>query len=475
MLEEKRNDNEDIVDDVDADELFDGLFLDDDCIQPTYDAAPQRDNVIDIPMEGETYYKLVKGEGLKDGEEPLNRVIGHDNQKKELLNVIKWFKNSKELKSRGVSIPKGIVLFGDPGNGKSLLIKEIIRCIDAPVFIFQGDEDNIVRGITATFAKAREVGHSVIVIDELDLLINRERRVIRSLQECLDGVESTDDILVLTATNYLQEIPDPLLRNGRLEKLIKIPYPTGEEALILLKKHFKEFGVDLPTDFDEEEVALSLNGITCAGVKSVVNDVVLRNGFENITTEMIDDSICNITDRIKDAPQQDNLVVATHESGHCLMAKAYPEYFTINKLSINGASGEFHVKEVEKDFWPYKKIVADIKVCMAGNIAQKVICGDGSRGAESDLQRARINAYNMFTQNGAAGCWATLPVVRQGARTETQIKRRKMERKIERLLKKCEKEVTQYIKAHKSEITVLANLLYEKKHLKSKEILAAIG
>ena len=112
---------------------------------------------------------------------------------------------------------------------------------------------------------------------------------------------------------------------------------------------------------------------------------------------------------------------------------------------------------------------------MAGNIAQKVICGDGSRGAESDLQRARINAYNMFTQNGYAGCWATLPVVRQGARTETQLKRRKMERKIERLLKKCEREVTQYIKAHKSEITVLANLLYEKKHLKSKEILAAIG
>ena len=83
------------------------------------------------------------------------------------------------------------------------------------------------------------------MIDELDLLINRERRVIRALQENLDGVESSDDILVLTATNFIREIPDALLRNGRLEKLIKIPYPSGEEALELLKIHLKEFNVAL--------------------------------------------------------------------------------------------------------------------------------------------------------------------------------------------------------------------------------------
>ena len=224
-------------------------------------------------------YELVFHSGLNEGEEPLGKVIGHTRQKKELLDVIDWFKRSKELKARGVSIPKGVILFGEPGNGKSLLIKEIIRCVEAPVFILKGDETNIVAGITETFAKARETGHAVVVIDELDLLINKERRVIRALQENLDGVESSDDILVLAATNYIREIPDPLLRNGRLEKLIKIPYPSGEEALELLKIHFKEFGVELPKDFDDEEVALSLNGISCAGVKAVVNDLVLRNGF----------------------------------------------------------------------------------------------------------------------------------------------------------------------------------------------------
>ena len=423
----------------------------------------------------QTPYELVFANKLEAGEEPLSKVVGHANQKKELISVIEWFKKSKELKARGVSIPRGVILFGEPGNGKSLLIKEIIRCVNAPVFVFQGEQNNIVDGIIQTFKRARKSGHAIIVFDELDLLINKERRVIRALQESLDGVESDDDILVLAATNDIDDIPSALLRNGRLEKLIRIPCPTGEEALELLKRHFKEFNLAFPSDFDEEEVALSLNGISCAGVKAVVNDIVLRNGFENITSEMIDNSIFNITDRVKDAPEEDNMEVSIHECSHVVMAKAYPQFFTINRVNISGASGSFHAREVEKGFWPYDKVIADIKISMAGLIGQKLICGRGSRGATSDLQNARIDAYNLFTMSGYSTAWETLPIMRQGAREETPIKRRRMERKIEKLLRKCEKEVVAYIKKHKTEIKALAKLLYEKKHLKSSEILAVIG
>ena len=461
--------NEDIQeDDYDIDDDYDEFeeFDDEDCYIP-----PIRVNHKNIHSS----FEIVHGYQLEEGEVPLSRVIGHENQKKEILNVINWFKRSKELKERGVSIPRGVILFGDPGNGKSLLIKEIIRCVDAPVFVFQGEQTNIVQGIIDVFREARNAGHAIIVIDELDLLINKDRRVTRALQENLDGVESTDDILVLAATNYLRDIPHPLLRNGRLEKLIRIPFPSGEEALALLKKHFKEFNVSLPNDLEDDELALSLTGISCAGVKAVVNDVVLRNGFENITTEMIDDSIYNITDRVKDAPEEDNLEVAIHEAGHAVMAKAFPQYFIINRLNISGATGEFHAKEVERGFWPYNKVIADIHISMAGNLAQKIICKGGSRGADEDLQHARVLAYNIFTQNGYSSCWETLPTVRQGSRIETQEKRRKMEVKIEKLLKKCEKETVKYIKEHSYQIRKLGQLLFEKKHLKSSEILACLG
>ena len=429
----------------------------------------------DKKEEDSLSYQLYCGEKLEEGEEPLSRVVGHNNQKKELLNVIDWFNRSKELKARGVSIPKGVILFGKPGNGKSLFIKEIIRCVDAPVFVFQGEQANVVEGIIETFKKAREAGHAIIVFDELDLLINRERRVIRALQENLDGVESSDDILVIAATNEIDEIPDALLRNGRLEKLIKVPRPTGEEALVLLKKHFDEFNVALPDDMDDEEVALTLNGVSCAAVKSIVNDIVLRNGFENITEDMIDDSVYNITDRVKDRITEDNLEVAIHEAGHAVMAKAYPDYFLINRLHISGASGVFHAKEVEENFWPYEKVIANIKICMAGVIAEKTICGTGSRGCENDLQQARREAYNIYNMNGYSSCWETLPVVASHSRMETQAKRRRMEKKIEDLLKRCEKETKNYVKSHVDEIKALGNLLYEKKHLKSSQIHSIIG
>ena len=421
-------------------------------------------------------YTLITPVATRPNDEtPLSSVVGHDNQKKELLLVIDWFKNSKQWKERGVSIPKGVILFGNPGNGKSLLIKEIIKYVEAPAFVFNGEQSNIVKGIIETFRKAKEAGHAIIVFDELDLLINKDRRVIRALQENLDGVESVDDILVLAATNDLSEIPSPLRRNGRLEKLIRIPNPTGQEAFEILKRHFESFNLTFPEDLDEDEVALSLNGISCAGVKAVVNDLVLRNGFENITLEMIYNSIYNITDKVKDKCEEDNLEVAIHEAGHAVVAKSFPQFFMINRLNISGASGEFHAKEVEKDFWPYDKVIADIKISMAGILAQKIISGRGSRGCDDDLQRARYDAYNLLNRCGYSSCWETLPAVAPGTRIDTGVKRRKMERKIEHLLKRCEKETSRYIKEHKSQIINLGNLLFEKKHLKSSEILSLIG
>lgn len=190
---------------------------------------------------------------------------------------------------------------------------------------------------------------------------------------------------------------------------------------------------------------------------------------------MIDKSIYNITDRVKDAPKEDNLEVAVHEAGHAVVAKAFPEFFTINRLGIDGASGVFHANQVEKGFWPYEKAIADIKISMAGVIAQKVIFKRGSRGCEEDLQNARYSAYNLFNRCGYSSCWETLPSIDGNSRQDTFIKRRKMERKIEALLRKCEKQTTRYVKKHKDEIMRLGTLLFKEKNLKSSQIHACIG
>lgn len=420
-------------------------------------------------------FEVVNDNKLKDGETPLGNVIGYQEQKKEILNVIDWFSHSKELKSKGVTIPKGIILYGEPGNGKSLLIREIIKCCNCPVFIYRENRMDTSVAIYETFTKARKTGHAIVVFDELDLLIDNDCRVKRVLQDNLDGIKTNDDILVLAATNDIDRIPYPLLRSGRLEKRINISYPTEEDSIKLLKKYFDDFNIKFPEDYDFEEAGLCLSGISCADIKAVVNDIVLRNGFENITSEMIDNSINYATEFVKNKSEKENLDVAVHEAGHAVVARSYPEYFRISKLNISGASGIFQAKEIEKGFWPYGKITANIKICMAGVIAQKEICGKGSRGCEIDLQNARKNAYNMFNMCGYSSCWETLPTIGRNERIDTFMKRRKMEKKIERFLKKCEKETTKYVRAHKTEIIKLGNLLLEKKSLKSNEILSVIG
>lgn len=442
-----------------------------------YECFDDADEIEEIEEEEDfsaNYFTVIKDRTINPNSN-LDEVIGLEEQKKELLNVISWFKNSQYYHDKGVSIPKGVILFGVPGNGKSLLIRKLLEMVDVPVIIYKGGDALNSTYLNKAFAKARELKKAIIVIDELDLMINKDRRIVRALQENLDGVETNDDILILTATNDLDEIPDALKRNGRLEKLIHVPYPEGKDAVSLLKRNFEKFKVQLPTDLDEDELALSLHRVTCAGINAIVNDVVLRNGFENITSVMIDNSINNITERVKHSHRNESLDVAIHEASHAIMANKFKEFFYVNKLNIDGASGCFAVKEVNEEQITYGKIIANIQIDMAGLIGQKLLCDDASLGADYDLEDARKCAYNLFNKSGYSSCWETLPNLSNSCRTDTPKKRRHNERKIEKFLRKQEKIVYKYLSKHISDIVKLGNLLFEKKHLKSTEILDCLN
>ena len=420
-----------------------------------------------------TPYDMVQNK-IDENEKPFSGVIGHKSQKDELTTVLNWFKNYEYWKSKKVSIPKGVLLYGEPGNGKSLIIKEAIKYISLPTFIFKGETIDVCDGLEKTFKKAKEVGHSVVIIDELDLLINKENRATRVLQENLDGVDSRDDIFVIAATNNLWEIPRALLRNGRLEKIINIPNPTGEEAVELLKKHFNDFGVSLPSDINEDELGLTMSSISCAGVKTIANDIVLRNGFENITTEMIIDSIYRITNHVQNKQKPQSYAVAVHEAGHAVMVKRFPEFFKLTRLDIKQEGGLVCAKEVEEDYWPYEKILADIKISMAGVIAQKIVCKTGSSGCETDLQHARKEAWDAINFSGFLTCSDTLPEIRpfSNVRAEPEKKKERNTRLADRLLRKCEKDVFRYLKKNISLIRKIADELFKRKFLSSSDITA---
>ncbi len=428
---------------------------------------------INNPIKKEEYSILYHHE--EDEKNIFSSVVGHDNQKKELLTIIDWFNRSKELREKGLSIPKGVILNGAPGNGKSLLIKEAIKACNSPVFIFRGEEDNVVGSIVKTFENAKKTGHAIIVFDELDLLINKDRRVVRVLQEYLDGVESADDILVLSATNDIDDIPEALLRNGRLEKILYIPYLKGPELVKLLKHYFDLYNAEFPKDTDEDELEVSLNHITCSGIKAIVNDVLLRNGWNGITKEQLDNSINNITERVKGSGGRGNISVAYHEASHAVMAMNYLEFFIPNKLVLRETSGSFRAKEVDDNYDSYEKMLADVHISLAGNIGQLVIEGTGSQGCLEDLNRARSIVATMVNRVGYRGAWRTLAAPSSYYRQPTFLKLFSNERQIKKIFKKVEKETYAYLRKHRSEVIKLAKLLYQKQSLKYSEIKECLG
>ena len=416
-------------------------------------------------------YDLIAASKYESSEEPLSKVIGHTTQKEILKSVIEWFKKANEYKEKGVEIPKGILMYGEPGNGKSLLMKEAIKYAEAPTLVFKGEIDNISEGIEETFKKAKEIGHCIIVIDELDLLIDRDSKATRILQDNLDGVDSVTDFLVLCATNNIWSIPEALKRCGRLEKILRIPAPNGEEATMLLKKIFKDMKVELPPDLVDEEVGLALDGVACASIKSIANEVVLKNGFSNITSDMIYESIFSITNKIKDNTQADNYQHAVHEAGHALVASS-SSFFKIGRLTINNNGGYLSVVDSDRNFWTHEKMMADIQIACAGLIAEKVVFRTGGDGCDQDMQRVYKTAARAINRVGYISCSKTLPEVEpyKYIRNETEERRSRNEKEIEKLIKKCERKVTRFLKKNKRALITLANELFQRKNLKSFEV-----
>jgi len=416
-------------------------------------------------------YELIAANKYDSSEEPLSNVIGHTAQKEILKSVIDWFKKSNEYKSKGVVIPKGILMYGDPGNGKSLLMKEAIKYTEAPTLVFKGEVDNISEGLEETFKKAKELGHCVVVIDELDLLIDKDDKATRILQDNLDGVGGPADFLIMCATNNIWSIPEPLKRCGRLEKILRIPSPNGEEATALLKKIFKDMKVDLPEDLVDEEVGLALDGVACASIKSIANEVVLKNGFKNITSDMIYESIFSVTNKVKDSGQADNYHHAVHEAGHALVASS-SKFFKIGRLTINNNGGYLSVVEYDREFCTHEKMLSDIQIACAGLIAEKVIFKTGCDGCDEDMQRVYKTAARAINRVGFASCSKTLPEVQpyRYIRNETEERRYRNEKEIEKLIRFCERKVTKFLRKNKKALIALADELFQKKNLKSSEV-----
>jgi cell division protease FtsH len=355
-------------------------------------------------------------------------VAGVDEAKQELQEVIEFLKNPDHFQRLGGRMPKGVLLAGSPGTGKTLLARAVSGEAGVPFFNISGsDFIEMFVGVGAArvrdlFEQARQKAPCIIFIDELDA-IGRQRggpvvmgghdereQTLNQLLVEMDGFDSSKGVVVLSATNRPDVLDKALLRPGRFDRQIVVDKPDFRGRVEILKIHTRD--LKLAQDVDLEVVAMRTPGFVGADLANVANEAAIlaaRRNREAITTDDFEAAI----DRVIAGPEKKKSTlgpeekhrVSYHESGHALVAEVVPTGEPVHKVSIIprgiGALGyTLQLPEREKFLATKNELLDQITILLAGRAAEEIVFGDVSTGAQNDLERASEIARNMVCAYG---------------------------------------------------------------------------
>lgn len=356
-------------------------------------------------------------------------VAGIDEAKAELEEIVDFLKNPQKFQRLGGKIPRGVLLVGAPGNGKTLLARAIAGEAKVPFFSISGsDFVEVFVGIGASrvrdmFEHAKKNSPCIIFIDEIDAVGrrrdsgsrgggNEEReQTLNQLLVEMDGFEENQGVIVLAATNRADILDSALLRPGRFDRRITVQYPDMNGREKILKVHVKN--VPLSTDVDLKNIARGTPGFSGAELANLVNEAALLAAKSNkLSVSMTDFEMAK--DKVLMGYERKSMIMtedekkstAYHEAGHALVALIVPSSDPIHKVTIiprGGALGMvMRLPEKDKISVSREELLSDIKVAMGGRVAEELIFGYDkvTTGASQDIKSATNIAKNMIINWG---------------------------------------------------------------------------
>ena len=404
----------------------------------------------------------------------LSNVIGLDYAREELFNTINWFKNSEKYEAQGIEVPRGILLYGDPGNGKSLIIREINKNLnDIPCFYFDNSTTAPIGTLNQLFKDARKYSKCIITIDEIDLLVDKEPKIIRLLQENLDGVKTeSKNFLLLCACNYMRKLPDSLLRKGRIDKLIQVDEPSKEDIRKYLNYLLEKANIDNREEMIDQEVVNVFSSKRFVDVKAAFNDACLRFGKENINSyNLIQSALLleeNISPNLLENMDKNELYKnCIHEAGHCVVSLKYREQLDINSLRVNNGGGYYRCNFLNQ--FDSNTHYIDIQISLGGAIAQKLFFKHVGIGSNEDISRVNSRAMEMIESLGYKGFYNGKVTIENFIDTDYLLTQKEKAR--ERIIKRCSRKVYWHLLKNKKLVEAIAKELLKKKYLTAREIL----
>jgi cell division protease FtsH len=437
-------------------------------------------------------------------------VAGIDEAKAELSEIVDFLRNPERYGSLGGRMPHGVLLSGAPGTGKTLLARAVAGEAHAAFFSISASEFiEAIVGVGAArvrdlFAKAKEAAPAIIFIDELDAIgrsrqgqvsvtganDEREQTLDQILTE-IDGFESSEAVIVLAATNRPDVLDPALLRAGRFDRRVTVQAPDRKGRVEILKVHTRSIPLD--DDVDLEALAASMPGMVGADIANLANEAALlgaRRQHKKVKMADLTDSLEKI---MLGAPRglllepEDRERTAYHESGHALVGMLTPGADPVRKVSIipRGMALGVTLSTPDSDRVSYslEELLAKIRVALGGRVAEEVVYGKITTGAESDIQQLTMIARQMVGRWGmseAIGPIAVLPEEGQGmflpgVSETSQETQRIVDGEVRTLVENAHHEVTQLLEDHRDQLEGLAQALLKAETLDAPEAYAAAG
>lgn len=374
---------------------------------------------------GKSKAKLINKEDGKNLVK-FNDVAGLEEEKEELGEIVDFLKNPKKFINMGARIPKGVLLVGPPGTGKTYLSKAVAGEAGVPFFIMSGsDFVEMFVGVGASrvrdlFESAKKNAPCIIFIDEIDA-VGRKRgaglggghdereQTLNQLLVEMDGFGTNEGVIVMAATNRADILDPAILRPGRFDRTVYVGKPDVRARKAILEIHSR--GKKLADDVNLEVIAKRTPGFTPADLENLMNESALlaaRRGESAITMEDVDEASIKVqagpAKKSRVVSEKERKLTAVHESGHAIVSRLLPEEDPVHMITIipRGMAGGFtaYLPDDEISFMTKKKMEASIISLLGGRVAESLVLDDISTGASNDIERATKIARAMVTHYG---------------------------------------------------------------------------
>ena len=436
-------------------------------------------------------------------------VAGEDEAKESLAEIVDYLHNPKKYTDVGASMPKGVLLVGPPGTGKTMLAKAVAGEANVPFFSISGSEFvEMFVGMGASkvrdlFRQAKEKAPCIVFIDEIDAIgkkrdgqyggnDEREQTLNQLLTE-MDGFEGNNGVIILAATNRPESLDPALTRPGRFDRRVPVELPDFQGREAILKVHAKK--IKVADDVDFHTIARMASGASGAELANIINEAALRAVRSGRTVvseadleESIEVVIAGYQKKNAVLSDQEKRVVAYHEIGHALVAAMQSHSAPVQKITIiprtSGALGyTMQVEEGDKYLMTKQEIENKIATFTGGRAAEEVVFGEITTGASNDIEQATKLARAMITRYGMSDEFdmvAMETINNQYLGGDTSLAcsadtQKEIDRKVVELVKAQHEKAKKILQENREKLDVLAEYLYEKETITGGEFMKILN